>query len=121
MIYGILADGVVFIHFLWILFLITGSLWGRKNRAVRYLHISGLFFALIIQLLDWYCPLTLLEVWLRSLRNPALSSGGSFIITYLERLIYISIPPSVVQVLTVLLCAFHGWMYLGKRSRAGSP
>ncbi|NTU43771.1 MAG: DUF2784 domain-containing protein, partial [Nitrospirales bacterium] len=117
MIYRILADAVVFIHFLWIIFLITGSLWGRKNKAVRYIHISGLFFALFIHVLDWYCPLTHIEVWLRSLHNPALAYRGSFIIHYVERIIYLDASPLLITVLTITLCAFHGWIYTGALRR----
>jgi hypothetical protein len=64
--YKLLADAVVLIHFLWILFLFFGATVGAKYRVLRILHLSGLAFALITEILGWYCPLTYLEVWLRS-------------------------------------------------------
>ena len=73
MIYKFLADSVVAVHFLWIVFLFIGAIWGIKNKAAKFFHLSGLAFAFIIQILDWYCPLTHLEVWLRSKHHSSLN------------------------------------------------
>jgi len=89
MIYKILADGVVLIHFLWILFLFFGVFWGIRNKTVKIFHISGLVFAFVIQIFDWYCPLTHLEVWLRSKHDPAVVFTGSFFFLYVENIVYI--------------------------------
>lgn len=51
MFFKIIADIVVLIHFLWIVFLVFGAL-GREIRLIRILHISGIAFAFIIQLFD---------------------------------------------------------------------
>lgn len=112
MIYKILADTVVLIHFLWIVFLILGALWGRRSRTVKVLHISGLVFAVFIQVFDIYCPLTYLEVWLRAAHDPALSYTGSFIVHYIEKLVYIELSSKAIFVLSILLCGFNGWVYL---------
>jgi len=113
--YGILADGVVLIHFLWILFLVFGALWGVKKRAVRIFHISGLVFAVVIQLFDWYCPLTHLEAWLRSMQNLTTAYPVSFIIYYVQKIVYIELSRSSIIVLTFLLCGFSAWLYLRKK------
>jgi hypothetical protein len=110
--YKILADIVVIIHFLWILFLIFGAFPGVRNKAVKIFHISGLFFAFVIQKFGWYCPLTHLEVWLRAKHDPSLAYAGSFIIHYLEGLIYIEIPAQLIFSLTLLLIGFNAWFYL---------
>ena len=116
MIYKILADGVVLIHFLWIVFLFFGVFWGIKNKVVRILHFSGLAFAFVIQIFDWYCPLTHLEVWLRSRHASALTYTGSFIIHYVEEIVYIELSRTLILLLTVILCALNVWLYL-KKSR----
>jgi hypothetical protein len=77
----------------------------------------GLVYAFVIQLFDWYCPLTHLEVWLRSKHDPALTYSGSFIIHYLERIVYIEVSRYIVFILTLFLCGFNGWLYLRKRRR----
>lgn len=117
MLYKILADSVVLIHFLWILFLFFGALLGMRNRVIKILHISGLAFAFIIQILGWYCPLTYLEVWLRSKNDFALTYTGSFIIHYVERIVYIELSRTLILFLTLLLCGFNVWFYFRKKQR----
>ena len=111
MVYKVLADIVVITHFLWIVFLIFGALLGVRNRVIGIFHISGLFFAAIVELFDWYCPLTYLEVWLKSRSEPAAAYTGSFIVHYLEEIIYIETPRYLVIIATIMLCAFNSWAY----------
>ncbi|MGQ9646215.1 MAG: DUF2784 domain-containing protein [Thermodesulfobacteriota bacterium] len=120
MVYKGLADLVVLVHFLWILFLFIGALWGIRNKPVKIFHLSGLAFALLIQALDWYCPLTHLEIWLRSKHSPSLAYAGSFIIHYVEKIVYMEISRFVVLVFTILLCGLNAWLYSRKR-RQGLP
>lgn len=109
----ILADFVVLVHFLWILFLIFGGLLGVRKKAIKYLHLSGLLFALLIQIFGWYCPLTHLEFWLRSRHNSAYA--GSFIIHYVERLVYLEISPIGILLAAIGLVIFNSWLYLHKK------
>jgi len=115
MLYKILADIVVLIHFLWIVFLFFGAFWGIKNKVAKIFHLSGLAFAFVIQIFDWYCPLTHLEVWLRSRHSPALTYAGSFIIHYIEQIVYIELSRYLVLIFTICLCGWNGWLYLRKR------
>jgi hypothetical protein len=116
MFYKILADITVLIHFLWIVFLFFGAFWGRRSRIVKIFHLSGLAFALIIQIFNWYCPLTHLEAWLRAKHNPDLTYTGSFIIYYVERIVYMGISQTIVLLFTILLCGFNALFYLKKKS-----
>jgi hypothetical protein len=117
MVFKILADIVVVVHFLWILFLIFGAFLGVRNKAAMAAHISGLFFAFTIQIFDWYCPLTDLEVWLRQKQAAGLPYKGSFIVHYLEAIIYVEVPRLVVIGLTLALCIFNAWVYLRDERR----
>lgn len=110
MVYRILADIIVIVHLLWVLFLITGVYWGRKYRVVMIVHGSGLLFAVVSQLFGWYCPLTHLEAWL-IVKQGAPSYPGSFIGHYAYRLVYIDVPPAVITSLTILLAVATGWAY----------
>ena len=114
MYYKVFADTVVLTHFLWILFLLLGVLWGRSNKLVKIFHLSGLAFAFIIQILDWYCPLTYLELWLRSKHVSSLTYTGSFIIHYIEKIVYIELSRFLVLLFTIFLCVFNLWIYLKK-------
>jgi hypothetical protein len=111
MLFKILADIVVVIHLLWILFLICGAFWGAQQKTVRIVHLSGLVFALILQVFNWYCPLTHLEVWLRAHHDPSLTYSGSFIIYYLEKIIYIELSRGLIFILSILLFVFNTWVY----------
>ena len=119
MIYKILADIVVVVHFLWILFLVFGSLAGVKYRPVKSIHLAGLGFSIVSQIYGWGCPLTYLEVWLRKRQGASYGYGGSFISHYLEKIIYLEVPGAAIFALTGLLCAFTAWMYWGRRRRKG--
>ena len=114
MIYKILADSVVAIHFLWIVFLFIGAILGIRNKAVKIFHLSGLVFAFVIQIFDWYCPLTHLEVWLRSKHDPALVYTGSFIFHYVEKIVYIEFSRLLIIVFTFILCGINIWLYFRK-------
>jgi hypothetical protein len=114
MLFKILADLVVLIHFLWIIFLFLGAVLGAKFKTIKIIHLSALCFAILIQVFDWYCPLTYLEFWLRSKYDPALTYSGSFIIHYVEKVVYLEISRSFIFILTVFLCIFNGWLYLTK-------
>jgi hypothetical protein len=112
MIYKIVADLVVLLHLLWILFLVFGAFFGRKNKALKIFHLSGLLFALLIQIFDWYCPLTYLEVWLRSKHDSALAYTGSFMVHYAERIVYIQLSRFIIFLLTLFLIGLNAWLYL---------
>ena len=114
MLYKIFTDFVVLTHFLWILFLFLGAFLGGKNRVLKIFHLLGLSFALFIQIFDWYCPLTHLEGWLRSKHDPGLFYTGSFIIHYVERIVYIELSRHFILAFTFFLIGFNTLFYLKK-------
>ena len=113
MLYGFLANTVTIVHLFWILFLITGAYWANI-RPVMIIHGAGLAYALISQLFGWYCPLTLLEDWLRGKHNEGQTYPGSFIAHYAEKLVYIDLSPAVVFALTLALVGVSIYIYLRK-------
>jgi hypothetical protein len=119
MTYKILADFTLLIHFLWILFLFLGAYVGARVRGLRILHLSGLAFALMTEIFGWYCPLTYFEVWLRSKHDPRWVYTGSFIIHYVEKIVYLDLSRTLVAAGTVILVGFNVWLYLGRKKRDG--
>ena len=116
MFYRVAADVVVLVHFFWILFLIFGAFPGRKYRPVKILHIAGLGFSFVTQVFGWYCPLTDLETWLRGKYETSATYKGSFIVHYVEKIIYIHTPPWIIFALTVILILISALIYRrGKR------
>jgi len=120
MTYQILADIVVVVHLLWILFLIAGALWGGKRRLVMMVHGAGLVFAVVSQVFGWYCPLTHLEAWLMERAHPSPAYHGSFIAYYAKKIVYIDVPPFAIFVLTLVLIAVNGWLYRKAFGRRGA-
>jgi hypothetical protein len=112
MLYGILAGIVVVRHLLWIIFLLTGARWGRKFFPVKAVHLAGLGFAVVSQVFGWFCPLTHLEAWLKELQGQA-AYPGSFIAHYAEKLVYMSVPPFAVFILTLALVLVNVSIYAG--------
>ncbi len=112
MFYKITADIVVLLHFFWIVFLIFGAFIGRRQRRIKILHIGGMGFALLIQIFGWYCPLTYLEVWLRGMHGPSESYRGSFIINYVQKLVYIELSGKIILIATIFLLLISAWVYL---------
>lgn len=99
MIYSILADIVVFIHFLFIVFSVFGAVLVYKWWPVIYLHLISAFWAAIIMLMGWICPLTPLENRLRQAAGEAGYSDG-FIEHYFLPIIY---PESLTREIQIWL------------------
>jgi hypothetical protein len=121
MFYRAAGDLVVLLHFFWILFLIFGAFPGRKYLPVKILHIAGLSFAFIMQIFGWYCPLTDLEIWLKNRYEPSVTYKGSFIIHYVEKIVYIELPPWIIFLLTVILIAISVLIYHRGKTNRGNP
>ncbi len=112
-----LADSVVLLHFLWIVFLIVGAWPGYYLRWVKYLHLGALTFSLMLQGFGWICPLTYLEVWLRRQQTPASGYRGGFIQHYVERIVYLDVPPRGILLGTLLVVAITVWVYVRPRKK----
>lgn len=69
MLWRLAADGVVLIHGLWVLAVILGPFWALRRPAGRTWVVT----LLIATAFFWvfYCPLTILENFLRSNYDPA--------------------------------------------------
>jgi hypothetical protein len=63
-VYSILATPVLFVHALFIVWVVFAALFTRSRPILRWVHITSLIWGLLTELLPWPCPLTLLENWL---------------------------------------------------------
>jgi hypothetical protein len=87
MICRILADAVLIIHLLFILFAVAGGFAALRWRFLIGVHLPCALWAAAIELGGWICPLTPLEISLRRCAGQAGYSGG-FIQHYLLPVIY---------------------------------
>jgi hypothetical protein len=121
----IAADAVLIVHFAFIVFVVFGGalllLWPR----IAWLHVPAVFWATVVELTGWICPLTPLENTLqRSSGGPAYA--GDFVGHYLVALIY---PEGLTRGTQMLLAVavivvnalFYGVLLFRMRERAAPP
>ena len=83
----LLANTLLVIHFLFIIFALFGGLLLIRYRWIIWLHVPAFIWAAVISFAGWICPLTPWEV---SLRKAAGQKGytGGFIEQYITPVIY---------------------------------
>lgn len=87
MMYKLLADVVVVVHFAFIGFAILGGLLVYRWRWAVVSHVPAAVWAAVIEFKHLECPLTPLENWLRQASGQPIYEGG-FIERYLTPIIY---------------------------------
>src|SRR5579872_448324 len=117
--YSALATAALFLHALFIVWVVLGALLTRTRPVLRWLHIVSLIWGILTELLPWPCPLTLLENWLELKAGVAPYQGG-YLLHYLDKLVYPDISPTVLIMAGVLICAFNLAIY-GRRAWRVSP
>jgi hypothetical protein len=108
--YSVLATSVLFLHALFILWVVFGAFLTRSRPILRWLHIASLVWGILTEVLSWPCPLTLLEDWLERRAGIEPYQDG-FLLHYLDRLVYPNISANVLTTVAVAVCvlslAFH--------------
>jgi len=100
-VYQIMADGVLLLHVLFVVFVLTGQLlivlgayrgWSWiRNWWFRIFHLGSIAIVVTQSWVSLICPLTTLEMRLR-VRAGQEQYEGSFIQFWLERLLYYEAP-----------------------------
>jgi len=101
--YSALATAVLFLHALFILWVVFGALLTRSRPLLRWLHIGSLLWGILTEVLPWPCPLTLLENWLEGRAGVEPYQGG-FLLPYLDKLVYPDISAKVLTIAGVIVC-----------------
>ena len=87
MIYLLLADVLVFLHFVFILFVVLGALTTFRWPKMVWAHVPCALWGAWIELTGGICPLALIEIRLRRMGGEE-GYAGSFIEHYLVPIIY---------------------------------
>ena len=111
----LLAEIIVVLHLLFIIFALFGGLMVLKWPRLIWLHIPVVVWGALTEFMGLICPLTPLEIWLRQQAGADPYEGG-FISHYLVPLIY---PPGLTPAVQWLLGAglvlfnllVYGWLY----------
>jgi hypothetical protein len=108
--YSALAISVLFLHALFILWVVFGALLTRARPILRWLHIAALVWGILTELLPWPCPLTVLENWLEGKAGVEPYQGG-FLLHYLDKLVYPDISSTMLTMAGVIICALNLGFY----------
>ena len=99
MFYELVADGIVMLHMLFILFVVSGGFLALRWLKIVYLHIPAVVWGVYIEFSGAICPLTPLENWFR-LKSGQIAYEGDFIERYIIPIIY---PANLTRELQVTL------------------
>lgn len=108
--YRAAAIFVLVLHLAFILWVIFGAWFTRQHPTLRRMHIASLAWGLIIEIFPWTCPLTYAENWLEP-RAGATPYQGSFLLHYLDALVYPHVPPWTLTVAAVVVVATNVAVY----------
>jgi len=86
-IFQVLADLTVGVHFAFVLFVVFGGLLVIKRPAVAWLHVPAAAWGAWIEFAGWICPLTPLENRLRA-RGGEATYDASFVERYVMPILY---------------------------------
>ena len=101
----VLAGLVLVVHLLFILWVMGGVLLVRRYQRLKWFHIVSLAYGIFVEVVTWPpCPLTVLEQMLES-RAGIAAYQGSFLVHYLDALVYPSVPLTLLIPVAVAFCA----------------
>lgn len=111
-----LANAVLFVHLLFILFVAGGLLvilagaWGHwgfvRNRPFRLLHLAAIAYVALEAIIGLNCPLTVLEDRLRGH-----ATGAGLVARLVHQAIFWNLPGWVFTLLYVLFAGLVAWTY----------
>lgn len=118
--YHLLADAVIIIHFLFILFVVGGGLLVIIWPRVAFLHLPASIWGAAVEMFGWVCPLTPMENRFRCLAGEN-SYSGDFVLQYLMPAIYPEyLTPSIQKILGAGVIAVNivfYWMAIRKHRK----
>jgi hypothetical protein len=131
--YQAFADAILLLHFGVVLFVVLGlpaiiignlAGWSFANHfGWRVVHLAAIGLITLQAWLGQYCPLTVLESWLREQAGQS-TYTSSFVEHWVHRVMYYDLPLWVFTVAYStfgLLVAWAWWRYPPRRSRPKGP
>ena len=109
--YQFLADSVLVVHFLFIVFVLGGGLLVLRWPRLAWLHLPMVAWGVMVEMMGWICPLTPLENHFRALAGAEVYSGD-FIQRYCLPLIYPEgLTPQIQMLLGLVVLVLNGAIY----------
>lgn len=104
------AIAILSIHLLWILAVIFGAAFTRRRPVWTGLHVASLIWGIVVEVAPVPCPLTLAEQHFESLAGMQ-AYQGSFLMHYLDKLIYPNLPWWLVATVGAGICVLNLGIY----------
>jgi len=117
--YRLLADLVVVVHLLFIVFVAVGSLLAVRSPRLVFVHVPVVLWAAAIVTIGFTCPLTPLEKAFRE-RAGTTSYDGGFIDHYLDGVVYPGRYTTVARLLVAVAILVGYLVLLARRRHRGT-
>lgn len=108
--YDTAAVAMLALHLAWILWVILGALWTRGRPWLTAFHVGSLVWGIVVEMGPWPCPLTMAEQ-LFQVRAGAVPYRGSFLLHWLDRIVYPNLPASLLAICGVAVCVANLLVY----------
>ncbi len=108
---------ILAVHLAWLGLVIFGALWTRGRPVWSAVHILALLWGIVVEVSPWPCPLTLAEEFFES-RAGAAAYQGSFLLHYLDAIVYPNLPGWIVACAGVAVCALNLFIYARRFAKA---
>jgi cytochrome b subunit of formate dehydrogenase len=109
--FGVLADGLLLLHALFVLFVVAGGALALRWPRVVWVHLPAAAWGAMIEFVGFTCPLTPLEQAWRRAAGGRTYEGG-FIEHYVTAALYPSGLTRRVQIaLGLVVLGVNGWIY----------
>jgi hypothetical protein len=102
---------ILLFHLVWLAVVIFGALWTRGRPLWSAAHILALLWGIAVEAGPWPCPLTLAEQYFETKAGFA-AYQGSFMLHYLDAIVYPDLPGWLLTVAGVAVCVFNLAIYL---------
>lgn len=110
--YLALAESVLVIHVLFILWVVGGTLLVRRYPRLQWLHIGSLAYGIFIEVVPWPpCPLTILEQTLEERANIT-TFHTPFLLHYLDVFVYPNVSLTLLVPVAVAVCVANLGFYI---------
>src|ERR1035437_4089958 len=114
---ALVAALILMVHLAWLALVTFGAFWTRGRRVWSALPILALLWAIVVEVGPWPCPLTLAEQYFESRAGPS-AYHGSFLLHYLDAIVYPNLPGWIVTSAGVAVCALNLGVYCWRLRKA---
>lgn len=109
--YFVLADAILILHLLYILWVIFGALFTRGRPWLAGIHIATIIWGIITETTSAPCPLTMAENWCEA-RAGISPYHGPFLLHCLDATVYPNVPLRLLVTIAVIVCVVNLGIYV---------